>query len=499
MPTLSDLKITARNLNVKGRSKMNKKQLLAAITALKKSKKSRKPAKKKSRKPAKKKSRKPAKKKSRKPAKKKSRKPAKKKFIIMCDYTDKSIVLLGSTYAHKEEIKKAGGKYNPNLSIGKGWVFPKTKKKAVEKLVKKMRSAPAKSRKAVKKSRKKKVKKAKFKFPACAKFSCDHPLLCSSASRAIGWEGSHNVYDVRMDGKDLVANKCDGGNLVTLFPNYMPGGNYGVVSNDEGRYVSLTNPGQPGNEVKLWKTGGGSCKGCSDNDCSQLDSRYPDKPLCHASAAVDIGLGLLGTQRLSRDKEEKKIGKIISTYEGVLPVVRDWISDATVREKLGSKTWTKMIHKFNCMIGTGDNKMNILACQVWALKHLWDAYEAVKKGIKMQERMKEEGKFNSIGMEKNKETAEKAIKNFRERLQIIKRMMQIIVGPSLDDPSGNAPPYSTRVAKHYESHEAEYNTLRERLDALTGSKLTSANLMQRLKNLSSLIRARDDFRQNMWF
>ena len=29
---------------------------------------------------------------------------------------------------HKDEIKKAGGKYNPNLSVGKGWVFPKTKK-----------------------------------------------------------------------------------------------------------------------------------------------------------------------------------------------------------------------------------------------------------------------------------------------------------------------------------------------------------------------------------
>ena len=110
-----------------------------------------------------KKSRKPKKKKSRKSVKKKSRKPVKKKFIIMCDYTDKSIVLLGSTYAHKEEIKKAGGKYNPNLSVGKGWVFPKTKKKTVEKLVKKMRSAPAKSRKAVKKSRKKKAKKSSRK------------------------------------------------------------------------------------------------------------------------------------------------------------------------------------------------------------------------------------------------------------------------------------------------------------------------------------------------
>ena len=157
---LTELKKLATRHNIKGRSSMNKAELERALARVKKS---RKPAKKKSRKPAKKKSRKPAKKKSRKPAKKKSRKPAKKKFIIMCDYTDKSLVLVGSTYAHKEEIKKAGGKYNPNLSVGKGWIFPKTKKKVVEKLVKKMRSAPAKSRKAVKKSRKKKGKKSSRK------------------------------------------------------------------------------------------------------------------------------------------------------------------------------------------------------------------------------------------------------------------------------------------------------------------------------------------------
>ena len=148
---LAELKKLAAKHNIVGRSKMNKAQLEKALSRVRHS---RKQAKKKSRKPANK---------SRKSVKKKSRKPAKKKFIIMCDYTDKSLVLLGSTYAHKEEIKKAGGKYNPNLSVGKGWVFPKTKKKTVEKLVKKMRSAPAKSRKAVKKSRRKKAKKSSRK------------------------------------------------------------------------------------------------------------------------------------------------------------------------------------------------------------------------------------------------------------------------------------------------------------------------------------------------
>ena len=82
MSTLKELKNLATQRKIKGRSKMNKSQLMAAlgVTAVKKpaKKKSRKPAKKKSRKPAKKKSRKTTKK-SRKPAKKKSRKPAKKK------------------------------------------------------------------------------------------------------------------------------------------------------------------------------------------------------------------------------------------------------------------------------------------------------------------------------------------------------------------------------------------------------------------------------------
>ena len=80
MPTVNDLKRTARNLKIRGRSKMNKAQLITAITASRSvSVKSRKPSKKKSRKPSKKKSRKPSKKKSRKPSKKKSRKPSKKK------------------------------------------------------------------------------------------------------------------------------------------------------------------------------------------------------------------------------------------------------------------------------------------------------------------------------------------------------------------------------------------------------------------------------------
>jgi len=85
MPTISELKIMARNLKIKGRSKMNKAQLEAAlgvkptVSRKVKVKKSRKPRVKKSRKPRVKKSRKPRVKKSRKPRVKKSRKPRVKK------------------------------------------------------------------------------------------------------------------------------------------------------------------------------------------------------------------------------------------------------------------------------------------------------------------------------------------------------------------------------------------------------------------------------------
>ena len=84
MPTLNELKKMATQRKIKGRSKMNKKELESALgikagSRKPSKKKSRKPSKKKSRKPSKKKSRKPSKKKSRKPSKKKSRKPSKKK------------------------------------------------------------------------------------------------------------------------------------------------------------------------------------------------------------------------------------------------------------------------------------------------------------------------------------------------------------------------------------------------------------------------------------
>ena len=38
-------------------------------------------------------------------------------------YTDKSIVVYGDTYPHRATLKAMGGRFNANLSVGKGWVF----------------------------------------------------------------------------------------------------------------------------------------------------------------------------------------------------------------------------------------------------------------------------------------------------------------------------------------------------------------------------------------
>jgi hypothetical protein len=52
------------------------------------------------------------------------------------DYTEKSIVVFGDkTKEYKDGIKALGGKFNMKLSVGPGWVLPKTKKEEVEKYV----------------------------------------------------------------------------------------------------------------------------------------------------------------------------------------------------------------------------------------------------------------------------------------------------------------------------------------------------------------------------
>lgn len=48
------------------------------------------------------------------------------------DYSERSIVVRGKdTKTHSTELKELGGKWNPNLRNGGGWIFSKKKEEAV--------------------------------------------------------------------------------------------------------------------------------------------------------------------------------------------------------------------------------------------------------------------------------------------------------------------------------------------------------------------------------
>ena len=52
------------------------------------------------------------------------------------DYTNKCIVVTGDTKPIKNELKDLGGKYNPNLATGPGWVFKVEERDKVEAFIK---------------------------------------------------------------------------------------------------------------------------------------------------------------------------------------------------------------------------------------------------------------------------------------------------------------------------------------------------------------------------
>lgn len=55
------------------------------------------------------------------------------------EYTEKSIVLTGEdTKAYKEELKKIGGRYNPYLKCGPGWIFSKKKEDELKEKIKEL-------------------------------------------------------------------------------------------------------------------------------------------------------------------------------------------------------------------------------------------------------------------------------------------------------------------------------------------------------------------------
>lgn len=54
------------------------------------------------------------------------------------EYSDKSIVVRGSTELFIDELSNLSGKYNAFLKGGKGWIFSKSKQNSIEELIKKI-------------------------------------------------------------------------------------------------------------------------------------------------------------------------------------------------------------------------------------------------------------------------------------------------------------------------------------------------------------------------
>lgn len=50
------------------------------------------------------------------------------------DYSDKAIAVVGDTREIKDALKRMGGRFNPRLKCGAGWIFPKSKSEQIEAL-----------------------------------------------------------------------------------------------------------------------------------------------------------------------------------------------------------------------------------------------------------------------------------------------------------------------------------------------------------------------------
>ena len=204
MPTVNDLKRTARNLKIRGRSKMDKAQLIAAITAITASRsvsvKSKKPAKKKSRKPRAKKSRKPAKKKSRKPVKKKSRKPAKKKPAKK--KSRKPAKKKPAKRKSRKPAKKKPAKRKSRKPAKKKPAKRKSRKPAKKKPAKRKSRKPAK-RKSRKPAKRKSRKPAKRKSRKPAKRKSRKPVVSHKSGKYSNYEDIISAY---VNGDDKAIN-----------------------------------------------------------------------------------------------------------------------------------------------------------------------------------------------------------------------------------------------------------------------------------------------------
>jgi hypothetical protein len=60
---------------------------------------------------------------------------SKEQILQLVDYSEKAFAVIGDTKSHKDILKELGGKYNPYLSCGKGWIFSKKAQEKVEQFV----------------------------------------------------------------------------------------------------------------------------------------------------------------------------------------------------------------------------------------------------------------------------------------------------------------------------------------------------------------------------
>lgn len=64
--------------------------------------------------------------------------PLKEKSIIsasdiqIVDYSERAIAIIGNTKSIKDKLKELGGKFNPRLSCGAGWIFSKNRESALK-------------------------------------------------------------------------------------------------------------------------------------------------------------------------------------------------------------------------------------------------------------------------------------------------------------------------------------------------------------------------------
>ncbi len=57
--------------------------------------------------------------------------PAEQPKLRFVNYSEKAFAIVGDTKAHRKELKKLGGRFNPKLKCGAGWIFSKKRGKEI--------------------------------------------------------------------------------------------------------------------------------------------------------------------------------------------------------------------------------------------------------------------------------------------------------------------------------------------------------------------------------